>query len=286
MQIKKLKFLLVILALICGASVVSAATSDDSISTSRAIDEIERALTYSDKKKFRAVDDNSELMVSKNAPTPSTDANDASKLEIDAQDPEINQKSVERVKLAYDAMVIGQYEVAMEYYKRVLASEPKNQYAQFGLAVCYHKLGQYKQAKNLYYKLLKSDYENKDEVIGNMLELIVEESPNDAVYILAKLSAGNPSSSYILARSAMSYDKINKTNQAILLLNRAVELEPDNLQYKFNLAVIYDKNENYQSALGFYQDVINGYSQKNGTDDSGIPIAQVKQRIEYIKNKV
>ncbi len=255
--------------------------AQDSVSTAQAMEEIEKALVNSSQKsKIKA--STSELSIDR---AEAKDDPDAPKLEIVAVEPKTNQKNADKSKLAYNAMIIGQYEVAVELYKKILISEPKNQYIRFSLAVCYHKLGQYKQAKNLYYQLLKSDYEDEDEVVGNLLELIVEESPTDAVYMLAKLTSQSPNSAYILARSAMSYDKLKRSDQAILLLNRAIALDPNEIEYKFNLAVIYDKAKEYSKALNLYQDVIDNYTNSNDIDRS-VPIVQVRQRAEYIKNKI
>ena len=255
--------------------------AQDSVSTAQAMEEIEKALVNSSQKsKIKA--STSELSIDR---AEAKDDPDAPKLEIVAVEPKTNQKNADKSKLAYNAMIIGQYEVAVELYKKILISEPKNQYIRFSLAVCYHKLGQYKQAKNLYYQLLKSDYEDEDEVVGNLLELIVEESPTDAVYMLAKLTSQSPNSAYILARSAMSYDKLKRSDQAILLLSRAIALDPNEIEYKFNLAVIYDKAKEYPKALNLYQDVIDNYTNSNDIDQS-VPIVQVRQRAEYIKNKI
>ena len=253
----------------------------DSVSTSDAMEEIEKALIGSGQKsKFKKT--TAELAVDRADVEADSDA---LKLEIVAVEPKTNLKNSDKSKLAYNAMIIGQYEVAIELYKKILLSEPKNGYVQFSLAFCYHKLGQYKQAKNLYYQLLKSDYEEEEGVVGNLLELIVEESPTDAVYMLAKLTSQSPNSSYILARSAMSYDKLKKPDQAILLLNRAIALDPSKIEYKFNLAVIYDKAGDYQRALQLYMDVINNYT-NNGEIDGSVPIVQIRQRAEYIKGKI
>jgi tetratricopeptide (TPR) repeat protein len=68
-----------------------------------------------------------------------------------------------------------------------------------------------------------------------------------------------------------------------MLLKRAVTMDPDNSEYKFNLAVIYDKMKKYHDALNFYQQVVSSYvedSDINGT----IPIVEVKNRIDFIKN--
>ena len=101
----------------------------------------------------------------------------------------------EKEKLAYNSVLIGQYEIAIEIYKEILQKEPKNLYAKYSLAVVYQRLNQFKQAKNIYYELLKGDAENKDEVINNIIAILTEESPREAIYMLTRLTIQNPETS-------------------------------------------------------------------------------------------
>ncbi len=205
-----------------------------------------------------------------------------SDIQIIVADPKVSSSDVrEKEKLAYNAALIGQYEVSIELYKQVIKSEPENLYAKFSLGVVYQKLGQNRQAKTVYYELLKSDAENKEEIVGNLLAILVDESPKDAIYLLSRLTAENPKSSYILAQAAIAYDKEKNYSQAIDLLKRAVTCDPNRLDYKYNLAVIYDKTADYDNAFSLYLEVI---KKSNGSDQS-IPLDQIRKRVEFIRNK-
>ena len=187
----------------------------------------------------------------------------------------------EKEKLAYNAALIGQYEVAIELYKQVIRIEPENLYAKFSLGVVYQKLGQNRQAKTIYYELLKSDAENKEEVVGNLLAILVDESPKDAVYLLSRLTMENPKSCYVLAQAAIAYDKEKNYTQAIDLLKRAISCDPNRVDYKYNLAVIYDKTADYENAYYFYSAVV----KKSDGSDQSIPLEQIRKRLEFIRNK-
>jgi len=188
----------------------------------------------------------------------------------------------EKEKLAYNAALVEQYEVAIELYKQALSLSPDDAYAKFSLAVVYQKIGQTRQAKTLYRELLKTNPDNREEIIGNLLAILVEESPKDAAYLLARLTVQNPHSSYILAQAAVAYDKIKNYDQAITLFKKASLIDPDNVSYKYNLAVIYDKNAEYEKALEMYADVT-----KNSSDaDSSVPVDQVEKRIQTLRSKI
>lgn len=185
----------------------------------------------------------------------------------------------EKEKLAYNASLIDQNEAAIELYKQVIALEPKNYYAKLAIAISYQKLGQIPQAKKYYYELLKSDYQEKEIVIGNLLDIMTIESPQESIYFISKLVRQNPKSSFILASAAMAYEKIDKHDEAIEMFQRAILLEPQRVDYQYNLAVIYDKLAQYENALAFYNKVL---KLDNG-EESQIPMSEVKDRIEYIR---
>lgn len=187
-------------------------------------------------------------------------------------------------KMAYNATLNGQYEVAIELYKQVSAAEPENNYALFSLATIYQKIGQLNQAKATYYKLLQNNPENKEEVISNILSTLAEESPRDALYLLKRLSTSHPQSPYILVQTAFAFSNIKSYDKASEMLRRAIDLDPERLDYKYNLAIIYDKAGNYEKALATYLDVTHDYSDNKWA--TTIPIQAVQLRINTIKNKI
>jgi tetratricopeptide (TPR) repeat protein len=137
----------------------------------------------------------------------------------------------QKEKLAYNAVLIGQYEVALELYKQVIAAESSNYYSKFSLAVVYQKLGQINQAKKIYRDLLKIDSVNEEEVIGNLLAILIEESPKDSLYLLSRLTTQNPKSAYVLAQASVAYEKMKNYDQAIKLLQKALEIDPEKRIY-------------------------------------------------------
>lgn len=264
------------------------AFSEDYVSTTEIIKEIEKSLIF-DKESREKIDfyqqENSDkksdiTINSSNSTNPDSEIKSSMNMVV------INPKSDnfdirEKEKLAYNTVLIGQYEVAIELYKQILLVEPNNLYAKFSLAVVYQKIGQFRQAKTLYHQLLKNSPENQDEIVGNLLAILIEESPRDAVYLLSRLTTQNPKSSNVLAQAAIAYDKIKNFDQAISLLQKAIAIDPENVSYKYNLAVIYDKISQFDKALEIYSDVVKNYSDQN----QSVPLDQVKKRIESIKNK-
>ena len=188
----------------------------------------------------------------------------------------------EKEKLAYNSVLIGQYEIAIEIYKEILQKEPKNLYAKYSLAVVYQRLSQFKQAKNIYYELLKGEAENKDEIINNIIVILTEESPREAIYMLTRLTIQNPSRHYLFASMALAYEKISDYNSAIKNYTKALDLDYGNMNYCYNLGVLYDQNKEYEKALEMYSIVV----KNNDSSNREIALDSVKRRIEKIKQMI
>ncbi len=257
----------------------------DSVNTADVMKEIEKTLLF-DKSgrqevnayKSKNIKRKSNLVINH---SDNDQSNSKSEVEIVVSEPKVRNDLREKERMAYNSVLTGQYEVGIELYKQVIKEEPENNYAKFSLAVVYQKLGQTTQAKTLYYDLLKSDYEQKDEVVSNLLAIMIEESPKDALYLLSRLAVENPESPSILAQAAIANDKAGKKDQAIALLKKAISYDPLRLDYKYNLAVIYDKSGDYDKAAAIYSDVI----KNSDASDPLVPIDQIKDRLEFIRNK-
>ncbi len=185
----------------------------------------------------------------------------------------------EKEKLAYNSVLVGQYEIAIEIYKEILQKEPKNLYAKYSLGVVYQRLNQFKQAKNIYYELLRGDTENKDEVINNIIAILIEESPREAIYMLNRLTIQNPEKHYLFASMALAYEKISDYNSAIKNYVKALNLDYNNINYTYNLGVLYDQNKEYEKALEMYESIV----KNNNNSNPEIAIDSIKRRIEKIK---
>ncbi len=268
-------------------SLATSASASDLSSNDDVVKQIEKTLLF-DKDSREKIDVYKKKKIAKKSDFTITagdtkDAEANSEIEILVVDPKSENFDLrEKEKLAYNAALIGQYEVAVELYKQVIASEPNNIYSKFSLAVVYQKLGQIRQAKTLYRDLLKNNPDNQDEIIGNLLAILIEESPKDAAYLLSRLTTQNPNSAYILAQAGVAYDKSKNYSKAIELLERAVEIDAANLGYKFNLAVIYDKTAQSDKAIDLYSQIEEKYSD----GDSSISIDQVQKRLQTLRNKL
>lgn len=193
-----------------------------------------------------------------------------------------NLSKTTQEKTAYGAYVNGQYEVAIKIYKELITKNPFDNYPKYCLALTYQKLKQYRDAKEIYFKLLTRSPTNKEDIVANLVAILSEESPKDAIYHLTKLANQNPDSGYFLAQKALVLEKIGNHEMAIREMKRATLLEPRRSDYQFNLAVIYDRHEKYEEALEAYYNVLREYK-SNENWGYNIPINQVISRIDVVR---
>lgn len=188
----------------------------------------------------------------------------------------------DELMMASKAYAVGQYESAIAIYKNVLKEAPDDRDALFGLATSYHRNGQRDQAK-IYYAKLLDIYPNDTEGQNNFLSLVGEEAPDDAIAEFTELAKANPDFAPIYAHKAMIYLKQGDDKNAIKNLYQALKMQPDNNDYKYNLAILFDRNGYNENAARLYTDLV---------QDSykGIPIPasrnQISERIIFLNSKI
>ena len=181
---------------------------------------------------------------------------------------------------AYNALNSGQSEAAMGTYQNILENAPNNTQAIFGLATLYHRARQFDKARPLYGRLLTIDPQHRDG-FNNFLVLLADEAPLEALSELEKLEDQNPGFSTIPAQIAVIYQKMGNSDKAIGKMFRAVSLAPENLTYRYNLAIMLDKQKNYDEAAKLYRQLIE--ASERGEKIPG-NISNIQQRLTFISS--
>lgn len=194
--------------------------------------------------------------------------------------PQINVYS--ELEKAYNAMLSGHNPQAIQIYHRVLMAVPADTDALFGLATAYHQVREIEQARIYYTKLLKIDPDHR-KGLNNFLALAALESPVEALSILEGLEERNPRFSPIVAQMALIYQQIGEWDQAAQKMLKAVSLDPANVTYLYNLAVIFDSMGKKAEAVGVYGRLIEAYRE-------GVILPAdvhiIQKRLTYLRNNV
>ncbi len=183
---------------------------------------------------------------------------------------------------AYDALATGQPSLAIEIYKNILTNEPKNKGALFGLATTYHRTGQLDKARQFYGQLLAIDPAHRDG-LNNFLVLLADEAPQQALEKMAELAKRNPKFSPIPAQMAVIYQRLGQPELALEHMFRAVALAPENLAYRYNLAILLDKQKKYDEAARLYRQLLEAAAR-----GAVIPgnIQKIQQRLTFISSNI
>lgn len=204
--------------------------------------------------------------------------NEALGIKIENKNQKINVDY--ELEKAYNATVSGQSEAAMGTYQNILDNAPNNTQALFGLATLYHRARQLDKARHLYGRLLAIDPQHRDG-FNNFLVLLADEAPREALIELEKLEEKNPGFSTIAAQIAVIHQKLGESDKAIGKMFRAVALAPENLTYRYNLAIMLDKQKNYDESAKLYRQLIE--ASERGEKIPG-NIANIQQRLTFISS--
>lgn len=198
------------------------------------------------------------------------------KIEVKNPPPDVDHE----LEMAYEALLSGQTEAAIELYQRTLQASPTNTTALFGLATTYHRLGQLDKARPYYGKLLSIDPKHR-EGLTNFLAMVAEESPEEALVEFERLELKNPNFSPIPAQIALIYQKLGDEEKAAVKMAQAVRLSPDNLIYRYNLAIIMDKLGNKIEAASLYKQLIAAF--ERGATIPG-SVDEIQERLTFIQS--
>lgn len=179
---------------------------------------------------------------------------------------------------AYEALASGQPQVALQIYQDILDQSPKHPDALFGMATTYHRTGAIDKARPYYIELLKMNPNNRDALI-NFLSIVAQEAPEEATLRLEYLAKKNPDFSAIPALLGILYKQMGQPEQAIDSMIRAMRMEPENLVYQYNLAIMYDENKMVDDAIILYNRLL--AASRSGLT-LPVPPRDLQERVIYI----
>ncbi len=224
------------------------------------------------------VDPDIEQLLKQSAAADNVQSHEATGVKIEVRRPNYNPNY--ELEKAYEALLAGQTGIALELYKNVIRMQPDNELALFGAATTFHRIGEIESARVLYGRLIEL-YPNNREAMNNFLVLVSDESPQEALNELLELEHASPDFSPIPAQLGLLYAKLGDEEKARSKMLRAISLDPDNMVYRYNLAIFLDKQKRYKEAAAFYRQLI-------AASQQGEPIPAdafaLQSRLNYINS--
>jgi Tfp pilus assembly protein PilF len=147
-------------------------------------------------------------------------------------------------------------ELAIENYKAAIRIDYQFYPAKVNLAMLYNQMGQNDQAEILLRQVVTAQPELYEIQYSLGLLLAEEKEYTEAARYLEAAARGMPDRSRVHYNLGLLLDYLGRDLQAEYALQRAVELEPDNLEYLNAIAQYYLKREKYQEAKRIAEQII------------------------------
>lgn len=131
---------------------------------------------------------------------------------------------------------IDSAQTAVECYNEILNKIPTNREARFFRAYAYSLLGQYKESKIDYIRLIADNGSDKEARLGLAVLYQREGSINESLMMLEKLIEEYPDEAeFYMARCYLERDE-GQLELALQDAEKAIELQPDNASYRITQA--------------------------------------------------
>lgn len=158
---------------------------------------------------------------------------------------------------AYAAYQAGNDELAINLYRRVLEVEPQNRNALLGRAAIHVQNSNGPAAIRDYRQLLRAN--PKDSLALTSLIAVTNYSPRDTETQLKLMIRDEPNSPYLHFALANAYGAQNRWREAQGHYFRALENNPGDPNYAYNLAVSLEHIGQTRSAVSYYRRALDNF---------------------------
>lgn len=195
---------------------------------------------------------------------------------------QVSQKAQDNVGAGYDALVNGAYDTSLGFYERALKDEPHSVLALLGRAAALQKLHKLEAAQAAYNQVLALDPDNR-EALSNLIVILAENAPAQAVTKLLDMEKQYPSFSPIKAQLGLAYAKQGMMEPALESLRRATALAPESLMYQYNLALVLDHMSLSAQAISAYEKVLANMA--SGRSAPELSTTVIERRVRYLRTR-
>ncbi len=150
-------------------------------------------------------------------------------------------------------------ELAIQNYQAALSIDDQFYPAKVNLATLYNQMGQNDKAEMLLRQVVTAQPELYEVKYSLGLLLAEEKQYAEAARYLQEAAGGMPDRSRVHYNLGLLLDYLGRDLQAESALQRALELEPDNLEYLNAIAQYYLKREMYREAKRIAEQIISNH---------------------------
>lgn len=164
------------------------------------------------------------------------------------------------------------YKTAMKFFQNAQRREKDFSQATIGQGLIHEELGQVKQAKAVYKKYLKTQ-PNDTLVLGRLVQLMfMQEEFVEVIDYAERLSDYEPENLNLKVKLGILYKDVKKYNKAVQIFKDLLAVAPDNDNIIYYLGAIFQEMKQYDSSIEYFAKVrdTSGLYQ-----DSSLQIAQM-----------
>jgi Tfp pilus assembly protein PilF len=147
-------------------------------------------------------------------------------------------------------------ELAIENYKAAIRIDYQFYPSKVNLAMLYNQIGQNNKAEILLREVVSAQPELYEIQYSLGLLLAEEKRYVEASRYLERAAGGMPGRSRVHYNLGLLLDYLGRDVQALSALRRAIEIDPDNMEYLSAIAQYYLKREMYQKAKHIAEQII------------------------------
>ncbi len=157
--------------------------------------------------------------------------------------------------ISKDYSLLRKFSLAVQYARQSIVIEPNNIKYRENLAEIFLYAAEFDSAKTIYESIIRLDSSNY-LAWSNIARLHQLKSPLKAIEIYNKIIDRFSASVEVFVQVADLYRMINKFEDAVNALNRALNIDPGNVNLKKELADLYLTTGKTDSALIIYSDIV------------------------------
>ncbi len=166
-----------------------------------------------------------------------------------------SSSSESQIVAASRALKLERYASAVELYENLKKKNSRDPRILMGLAVAYQKNGQIDAAIRAYQRFLDVHPDNIDAK-ANMLGLMRERAPAEALRGLLDLRDQEPSNPWLAAQIGLAHADLGNFDEAMRYLGMAASLAPENPKHLYNMAVVADRAGKKAKAVELYKQAL------------------------------
>ncbi len=154
----------------------------------------------------------------------------------------------------------GEFKTAIDYFQKSLQLNPALTEAHNYMGTAYQELGMLDKAEQEF-RTAASDanYKSKELPYYNLARLyFTKDSLKDALYYVQKSIEANPRLVMAHNLEGILYERLNDFDKAIESYKAGIKISRDDFNLKFNLAVAYFKNKQYNLAREMFDEIYSG----------------------------